>query len=218
MNHSPRHRRLRAGLLLLAAVAGTGVAGCSIFASKKPVTIYAAEPALPVARAAAPVAWRLSVAQPRANRQLSSPRILVSPAPGIIEVYPLAQWSDPAPDLIGDLLLETLESSGRILGLDRAISGLDADYQLGTELRDFQLEVQPAPPHAVISLYARLRSTSENRIVAGHLFQARIPASSTNITAAVAAFNEALTSMLPAVADWTMQEAQQNWQNSAPAH
>jgi len=217
MNRSPRLHRLFGGLLLSLATTFT-LSACSIFSSKQPITIYRLEPQPPVATATTAVAWRLIVARPRANKQLSSPRILVSPSPGIIEVYPQVQWGDPAPVLVGDLLLETLESSGRILGLDRAVSGLDADYQLSTELRDFQLEVQPDAPHVVIRLYARLVTTNDNRIIAARLFETQVPAGSVDIAAAVAAFNQALDALLPTVADWTMQQAQQNWETKAPAH
>jgi len=204
------------GSMLLVATA-LALTGCSFFSSKQPMAIYALEPRLPAATGAAPVAWRLTVARPRANSQLSSPRILVMPAAGVIQIYPQAQWRDPAPALVGDLLLESFESSGRILGVDRANSGVDADYQLNTELRDFQLELQPGPPHAVVRIYARLLSTADNRIVAAQLFEIEVPAAGVAIDDTIAALNLAVNTQLPRITAWTFQQAEQNWVTRAPA-
>ena len=78
------------------------LAGCSslLGVQRQPFTTYAPRYHAPEPAAGGPrVDWQLVVETPQASDTLSTARIVVMPSPGVIEVYPGARWSDPAPTL-----------------------------------------------------------------------------------------------------------------------
>lgn len=224
---------LGSDLLVLAAVTAAvgGLAtGCSVLPATPAVTLYTPQPALPEAAAnpqtaspqtpspqtpamapAPKVAWRLAVSRPHSSGPLQSTRILVMARPGEFEVYKQSQWVDPPPAMLATLILQSMERSNRILGLDRSSSGLDADYELAGELRDFEVDMRNGSAYAVIRLQARLVARAENRIIAARLFEAEAPAASPKANDAVKAFDPALGTLLAAVTDWTFEQGQRHW-------
>ncbi len=100
-----------------------------------------------------------------------------------------------------------LEADGRIGALDRSSAGLVRDFELTTELRDFQIELAGGPA-AVLRIKANLIVYPEGRLVASRLFEARVPAAGQQVSDAVAALSDALGRMLPQIADWTVVEGQ----------
>lgn len=197
-----RHLPLLLILLPLAACS-------SLFnVQRTPFTIYAPKLAAPAATAAAaPVDWQLAVETPLASDALDTARIVVMPSPGVIEVYPGARWSDSAPALLRNLIVQGFENSQRIVGVGSAASGLRADYALAIELRDFQLEVNPAT-HAQIRLQVRLLDYTSNRVLAGQMFSAEAPAAGRDAAAAFDAFQDALNRIVPELVDWTLRQGE----------
>jgi cholesterol transport system auxiliary component len=197
-----RHLPLLLILLPLAACS-------SLFnVQRTPFTIYSPKLAAPAATAAAaPVDWQLAVETPLASDALDTARIVVMPSPGVIEVYPGARWSDSAPALLRNLIVQGFEDSRRIVGVGSAASGLRADYALAIELRDFQLEVNPAT-HAQIRLQVRLLDYTSNRVLAGQMFSAEAPAAGRDAAAAFAGFQDALNRIVPELVDWTLRQGE----------
>lgn len=186
------------------------VSACSVLPSKPPVTLYAPAPEFVARSDESQVAWRLAVARPVASGPVATPRILVRPTPSEIEVYPQAQWSESAPGVVGNALLLALEADGRIATLDRSSAGLARDFELTTELRDFQLELAGGPA-AVLRIKAGLISHPEGQLIASHLFETRVPASSQQVGDAVAALSEALARTLSEVSDWAVTQGEAQW-------
>ncbi|HEY6942302.1 ABC-type transport auxiliary lipoprotein family protein [Dokdonella sp.] len=198
--------RLRVPALLLALP----LAACSSLFNVQctPFTIYSPKLAAPAAQAAtARVDWQLAVETPLASDALDTVRIVVMPSPGVIEVYPGARWSDSAPALLRNLIVQGFERSGRIAGVGSSASGLRADYALGIALHDFQLEMDGAA-HAVIRLQARLLDYTTNRVLATQAFSAEAPAAGHDAAAAFAAFETALNQLVPQLVDWTLREGE----------
>lgn len=192
-------------LLCLASLAGcTSLLGVQ----RQPFTIYAPGYRAPegAAAAGARVDWQLVVETPLASDTLNTARIVVMPQPGVIEVYPGARWSDPAPTLLRNLVVQGFERSGRIVGVGSATSGLSGDYALALDLHAFQAEIRDGSSHAVIRFQARLLDYRNSRVVAARAFAADAPFATNDAAAAFAAFETAIGQVVSQVVDWSLEE------------
>lgn len=185
------------------------LSGCAILGSDSSYTIYAPQPTIPAPSDAGVVSWQLQVQQPYAGEMLSTPNLLVMPSPSVYQVFSAARWRDAPPALVGTLLLQTFERSGRIVGVDRASSGVNTDFVLASELRDFEIELIGGAPRARVTLHAKLLGYADNRIVASRTFEATAPAAAQDAASASQAIEAALTQLLPQVRDWTFGAADQ---------
>ncbi|MBZ0222393.1 MAG: membrane integrity-associated transporter subunit PqiC [Dokdonella sp.] len=191
--------------LLLAALT---LAGCaSLLGKPQPFTIYAPGYSPPTAPAGGEkVNWQLLVETPQSSETLNTPRIVVMPSPGVIEVYPGARWSDPAPALLRRLIVQGFEQSGRILGVGSPTTGLNADYALAIDLHAFQGEVRADGSHAVVAFQARLLDYRSSRVLASRAFNADEPIASKDSAAAFNAFQSAVSESVASLVEWTLQE------------
>lgn len=204
-------------LPMLFAMLVLPLAGCAVLGSASEYAIYAPQPQISAPSERASVDWQLQVQEPYAGETLSTPSLLVMPAPAVYEVFPAARWRDPPPALLGTLLLQAFEQSGRIVGVDRAASGVNTDFVLSSELRDFQIELAGGTPQAKVTLHARLLGFAGNRIVAARTFQATAPAAAQDAASASQAIQAALATLLPQVRDWTFAEAGKSWRERPAA-
>ena len=194
-------------LCLLAVVALQALGGCSILGSEQrdPITIYAPQPRVMADPSWPTVAWQLSVGKPTAPRVVDSPRIAVRPAPGELQVYKGASWSQPSTDLVEATVLRAFEDSGRIPAVARDGSGIRADYKLIMDLRRFESDYAGAAiPSATIELTAKLVHASDQRIVASRTFLQVQPASGIEVAQATDAFDEALGKLGAEVVGWVL--------------
>ena len=188
---------------------------CSILPERDPITIYQ-----PAHAAAAPspewprASWSLLVSRPVAGTQIDSERISVQPAPGTVQVYKGAAWTDAAPDLLQVSLLKGFEDSQKILSVSRSGGGVRGEYQLLTELRGFEsVYAQAGQPQATIEVYARLVHTSDGRVVAARSFVGNEPAASEEVPAVVDAFSRLLGRTTGEIVGWTLRSG-----NGDPKH
>lgn len=185
------------------------LASCSslLNVQRTPFTTYSPRYAPAEATAAGPrVDWQLAIDTPSASSMIDSVRILASPTPGELEVFPQARWRDPAPTLLRSLIVEGFERSGRIVGVGSTSAGLSADYALAIELRDFQLEIRDGAPRAAVRFQARLLGYARNRVVATQAFSQEAAAGGTDAASAFTAFQTALNAAIPQLIDWTLRE------------
>ena len=189
--------------------------GCSILPKREPITIYQpVRAATPVPADWPQVKWSLLVSRPVAGTQVDSERINVQPAPGTIQVYKGAAWTDAAPDLLQVALLKAFEDSGKILSVSRSGGGVRGEYQLLTELRSLQsVYSQPGQPQATIEVYARLVHTNDGRVVAARNFSGSEPAAGEGVAAVVDAFSRVLDRTTSEIVGWTLRSG-----NDVPAH
>lgn len=156
-------------LRLLAPLCALALAGCSSLlggGDRQTATLYAPQARITPEPSWPQAGWQLAIAKPNAARLLDSPRIAVRPAPGELEVYRGASWSQPATDLLEDTLLRGFEDSGRINGVARIATGIRADYKLAIDLRRFEADYAGnARPTATIELNAKLIHGRDQRVV-----------------------------------------------------
>ena len=190
-------------VLLLASAL---LASCGILPKREPMKMY--EPA--IAKAAMPADWpqanwSLLVAKPVAGQWLDSDRISVRPAPGAVQVYKGASWSESVPDMVQTTLLRKLEDSGRILSVSRPGAGVRGEYQLLTEIRAFEsVYAQGGQPQARIEVYAKLVHTADGHAVAARSFAESESASSEEVPAVVDAFSRSMDRATTQIAGWAL--------------
>jgi cholesterol transport system auxiliary component len=151
--------------------------------------------------------WQLTVAIPVAQAALNNTRIALQRQPLTLEYYSYANWTDTAPIMIQTLLVESFANSGRIVSVGRQSANLRADFNLLTELREFQAEYRGASvPTAHVRVTAKLIRMPERTIISSDSFEFRDKASGTDLTAVVAAFDHALGKTLKRIVEWTLRE------------
>lgn len=192
--------------LLAVALVATSLGACSILGGTEPIQIL--DPSAKVApRADWPQArWSLLVPRPIAIQALDTERIVVRPAPGALQVYKGAVWSETAPDLVHTSLLRAFEDSGKILSVARPGGAVRGDFQLTSELRAFESIYEGATPNAVVELHARLVRTTDGKAVAARTFRISEGAAGTDIGTVSEAFSRALAKLDGEVVAWTLAE------------
>jgi cholesterol transport system auxiliary component len=144
---------------------------------------------------------QLTVPEPTSLRWLDTDHIVVKPNGAEINYLGEAQLSDRLPRLLQARLIETLEKSGRFRAVTRPGSGIDPDYQVLVEIRDFEIIVAE-PAQAYVSLSVKLVPTKNGRAIAQRVFEARATVGSVDAVSATAALNNALGIALLDITKW----------------
>lgn len=188
---------------LIVPVALALISACSILPKADPSDVYRLASAQATSQGT-PVSWSLRVTKPQTSEFLDSPRIAVVPNGDLISSYANSRWSDPAPVLLRNRLLDGFQRDGRVTLLSTDDTNLQADYELGGQLQAFQSEYRGNAVEVVIRLDARLVRGSDQRILASRRFEARQPVSDTQVPAVVAAFGQAGDQLNKQVVDWVV--------------
>jgi cholesterol transport system auxiliary component len=204
------HRTLRAlAMTLLPGLVLAGLAGCGLIPKKEPLALYsptakvAPDPAWPRVR------WQLQIPRPVASELVDSPRIVVRPAPGELQVYKGAVWAEPTPDLVQAAVLHAFEDSGRIGGVARRGSGVAGDYELMLDVRRFESDYAGgATPRAEVEITAKLIANRSNTVVANRTFRQSAMATGTAVGSVAHAFDAALSAASAEIVGWTLVEGQ----------
>ena len=181
------------------------VSACSILPKPDPSDVYRLASAQPASQGT-PVSWSLRVTKPQTSEFLDSPRIAVVPDGNLISNYANSRWSDPAPVLLRNRLLDGFQRDGRVTLLSTDETNLQADYELGGQLQAFQSEYRGKTVEVVIRLDARLVRGRDQRIIASRRFEVRQPVSDAKVPAVVAAFGQAGDQLNKQVVDWVVQQ------------
>jgi len=152
------------------------------------------------------VNWRLAVAAPDAVASLDTPRIALTRSATTMDYYANAAWTDRVPLLLLRQLIQAFDSSGRILSVDRDTSGLEADYLLQTEIRDFEARYDTAngAPQIVINIQAKVARMPQREIVANINVAQQANAASNDMDNIVLAFNQATTAAIAQIVTGTL--------------
>ena len=181
------------------------VSACSILPKPDPSDVYRLASTQPASQGT-PVSWSLRVTKPQTSEFLDSPRIAVVPDGNLISNYANSRWSDPAPVLLRNRLLDGFQRDGRVTLLSTDETNLQADYELGGQLQAFQSEYRGKSVEVVIRLDARLVRGRDHRIIASRRFEVRQPVSDAKVPAVVAAFGQAGDQLTKQVVDWVVSQ------------
>ena len=196
--------RLRqlATLLLIGSLSA-----CSILPKSQVLSIYRL-PASSLPNHEVSADWALRVNKPYSSQLLDSTRIAVLPPGDQISAYQGVRWSDRAPLLLRDRLIDAFLDDGRLKAVSSDDSRLQADLELDGDLRAFNSEYQNGRPAARILFEARLVESGSLRILASRRFEVSQTASDTSVPAVVNAFGQAGDQLAREVLEWTLNQGQ----------
>jgi cholesterol transport system auxiliary component len=206
---NPSGRRIaRRGLLASAAF---GLAACSLPGGGEPARLFTLSPKSTFAADLPQARWQLAIEAPVAPGGIDSARIAVQRTPLSLDYFARAQWTDTAPRMVQTLLLESFENTGKLVAVGRESSSLRPDFLLKVDLREFQAEMRGREaPVARVRLSVRLVRLPERTVVASFSHEATEQSAGPEIDKVVAAFDEALGSVLRRVAEWTLRTGNAN--------
>ena len=181
--------------------------GCgSLIESEPPPNLYNLTPKSTFPESMPLVAWQLVIEEPIAARGLDTPRIAVRPSPTQLQYVAGSRWTNRAPKMVQTLLVESFENSGKIVAVGRQAIGLRSDYNLKTELREFQAEYYNGEKIGLVRvrLNAKLIKQPEQEIIASENFERVVRTETQGMQAIVQAFDEALGGVIKKLVEWAL--------------
>lgn len=188
----------------------SALAACSILPDSETLRIFLL-PKTPTPQQAseATLQHALRINTPQASRILSSQRIAVVPQGNEISAYGGARWSDAAPALLRDRLIEAFQRDGRMPSVSNEDVNLYADLSLHSDLRAFQSVYIDGQPVVVITLDTRLVNRNNQHTLANRRFEVHEPSRGAGIEQVVDAFGLASDRLSAEVLEWTLSHARQ---------
>jgi cholesterol transport system auxiliary component len=191
---------------IVVAAAGALLAACAVLsAGEDPPKLYTLTPKTTFDASLRPVAWQLVVEPPSASAYLNTSRIAVAMTPTSADYFAQSAWTDRAPLMVQTLMVESLETSRRVVGVGRDAVSVRPHYVLQSELREFQAEYfHGKPPLVHVRIVARLVRQSDRHIIASRGFERCVRAQADKIPVVVQGFDEALGWVLKRLVVWTV--------------
>ena len=153
------------------------------------------------------VNWQLIIEEPIAAGGLDTSRVAVRPRSTELKYLADARWTERAPKMIQTLLVESFENTGKIVAVGRQSIGLRSDYNLKTELREFQAETDETTRVTKVRVRINVKIVQQpKRIIIGsksfeHL---EVVQNSGGIKDIVTAFDEATGRVFKHIVEWTL--------------
>jgi cholesterol transport system auxiliary component len=197
-------------LIQIALLAGfTLIGSCSILPKPEPFEVYR----LPSAQSSsashgAPQRWSLRLNKFQSSEALNSPNIAVIPQGDVLSHYKGSRWTDPAPVLVRNRLLQGFQHDGRVTLLSTDDSIFQTDLELGGSLQAFQTEYQVTNASVVVRLDALLVRSYDQRLLASRRFEVRQPLSAVQVPAVVVGFGQANDQLTTQVVNWAVEQGQ----------
>lgn len=189
------------GVLSAAVLLG----GCSFGGTKKPAGITQYSPRVPIVS---------SVSGPRKSGQLivdtsyTTPvldnlRIAVRPRGNELEVYKGSRWANTPAEMLTTAVIQSLEQSQAFSAVGRSGAGLNPDYRLTLEIRNFEAIYDASGmPVATVIVVGKLVRAGDEKQVQSREFTAAVPAASADVPAVVDGFAQALSRVGAEIAAW----------------
>ncbi|WP_447871446.1 ABC-type transport auxiliary lipoprotein family protein [Serratia fonticola] len=199
--------KLRQMLRLLVLVAVVPLAACTIL-PPSPVQQVFLLPALPTALDGGMESKQtVRIVQPNSNQFLNGTRIAVQPQGSEITSFSGSRWSDPAPLLLRNRLIQEFRTNGHFRSVSSDDDNLQADLELGGDLVSFQGVYNGQQGEVVIRFDARLVRTSDREAIANRSFVVREPIHGTSMDNVVQAFGLASDKLAAQMLTWARQQA-----------
>lgn len=195
----------RRGLLLAAAALPLSACG-GLIPQAPPSNLYTLSPKTSFRGDLPKVDFQLVVDEPYAAGGLDTHRIAIYTTPYEVKYYAEARWAERVPRMVQTLLVESFENTGKIVSVGRQSVGLRSDFNLKSELREFQAELKDGSgaPEVLVGLNSKLISQTRAQIVASVNIDRRVKAKGNSLPAVIEAFDEALGHVLRETVQWTM--------------
>jgi len=194
--------RAFAALALLPLLASCG----GLLSSPPDRQLYRAIPSFNFPAGLRHVGIQLLVAAPSAPGALDTTRIALSRSAVSLDYFADAAWTDRAPIVVRDALVQGFERSGAIAAVAPEGTGLRGEFLLDTAIGDFQAvyDSPDQPPLVRVSLDVKLTRILERRIVAHSTVSGEQRAATNTLPDIVRAFGAALGEAAEKVVGWTV--------------
>lgn len=155
------------------------------------------------------VDWQLVIEEPLAAGGLDTTHIALRPTPTELRYFAESRWTERAPKMIQTLLVESFENTARIVAVGRQAIGLRSDFNLKTELREFQAEYfgDSTVARVRVRINAKIVTQPRQVIVASQSFESMQSAQGSGMKPVVDAFDLALGSVIKQLVEWTLRTA-----------
>lgn len=189
--------RVAAGAIIAA------LAGCVSFGPQEVQRYYVLDAVPPNPGAGkTPRAATLLVAPTTASSFYETQEIVYSRAPGMRAYYQLHNWTERPARRITELTVMRLERDGSFKTVAMAVSGVQGNLLLSTQLTDFYHDAATNPGSVKVTVTAELVDLARRALLARRTFDRSVPAPSYDAPGAVQAFNQAVAEILGDVAAW----------------
>lgn len=194
---------------VLAAGAALALAGCvNLLPETTPASIYRLSAPEPSSMTAADREV-VRVSLPNAPRGLASDEIAISLDRGELAFIEGAKWIAPTPRLVQDLVTDAIDAYEPDLIAARPEDGVDAAYELHTEIRSFEAVYVDGPdagPTAVVRMRVRMVRLEDRNLLGVHAVGAQATARSNTVGDIVAAFDAAAQETASEISAWAAQQ------------
>jgi cholesterol transport system auxiliary component len=189
-----------------AAALSLSACGGNLLGPPDPGAIYPVRPVFTAPASGAPVNWSLAILRPTVPGGLDSDRIALLQPDGSMDYYAKASLPDRAPAIIQGALLEGFESSQRIGAVAREQDALHADYNLVTEVKDFEAKYATPDgiPQAVVVISAKLVTAHGRKIVETFVASQSVSATANSAAATAQALSQALGAAVTQIVGWAL--------------
>ena len=202
----------RRRLMGVSAIGLVGLAaGCGILPEvSKPVKLYTLTPKTTFPDDLPTVDWQLVVETPTAPAGIDTARIALQRSAYTLEYFADSGWTDRAPEMVQTLIVESMESTNKIIGVGMESIGIKPDYLLKTDLREFQAVYAEGSeiPFVHVRVSILLVRMPDRRIVASTSTEQKVEAAGTGFTDIIDAFDTALGSVLRDIVVFTLTQGQ----------
>lgn len=194
------------------AMALAVLGGCSILPEAETLQVYTlpegqSRDVQQASAVAAAQPWSLKVHTPYSNRMLNSSRIVVRPDHSELSVYKGARWSDPAPVVLRNRLVNAFRSRANITAVSSDSTGIASDLELGSDLNRFQVEYLDGEPTVHIQLDAFVINTADSNILASQRFTVKQPVDGKEVPEVVLAFGQATDRLAVDIVAWVLKHS-----------
>ena len=189
------HARSIAIPLLFAIVC---LAGCGQVGRPHPVSHHV----LRVADAGAAAAPANAAARQGVLLVRDTETLVYSRTPDTLSYYQYARWSEAPARSLNAHLRQRLNAAGPFEAVVPLGTGVQAEYQLNTRLRDFYHDAAQSPGIARVTLEAELVRRRDARLIARQVFAAEAPAPSHDAAGAAASLGRASDHLLDDLVTW----------------
>lgn len=194
------HRRT-----LIFALPGVLAACSAPLGGSSPPQLYTLSPQKEFPPALPKTTGQLLIEAPSAPGGLDTERIALMKSAISLDYFAGTAWTDRAPLMVQNLLVESFENTGKIAAIDRESLALRADYVLEPDLRDFTAIYGGSEvPTVRVRIGLKLVRLPEKEIVAMRTVSADAPAQQNSVPAVVEAFNTALHQVIGDAVAWTL--------------
>jgi len=202
-------RPLPARRLFLIGLSSTVLSACggNLIGPPDAGPMYMVAPKFPAAQPGGEkVTWALAILRPIVAAGLDTDRIALTQPDGSMDYYAKASYPDRLPSIVQQSILDGFESSGRIDAVAREEEALHADYNLAIELKDFAAHYsQPdGIPSVTVSITVKLTTAHGRAIVGSFATTETGVATANSAAAAVQALQQALSTAITKIVDWTL--------------